>query len=141
MITLYNIHADTTLTLSDRLQWTDEFSRSPVVNAVRWGTWGDAQIHVGEKQAGLPITLDGRDTQAWISRDACATLRAWAAQPGAIFKLTLRGSVYYVVFDHSNPPAFDADPIWQLLDSEQHAQLMYRPQFKFLEVEEPDPDP
>ena len=50
----------TTLELSDRLVWVDEFEWSPVVSAVRWGTTGAQQIHVGVRQAGRPITLDGR---------------------------------------------------------------------------------
>ena len=81
-----------TLDLSDRLIWTDEYAWSPVATEVRWGTTGAVQIHVGTRQAGRPITLEGRDTKAWITRAVCDQLNAWAALPGAAFELTLRGA-------------------------------------------------
>ena len=69
--------AGTTLELSDRLLWVDEFQWSPVATELRWGTTGAPQIHVGLRQAGRPITLDGRESQAWITRELCDQLNAW----------------------------------------------------------------
>ena len=127
MITL--AHAGTTLDLSDRLVWTDEYAWSPVATEVRWGTTGAPQIHVGTRQAGRPITLDGRDTKAWITRALCDQLNAWAALPGAAFELTLRGTARSVLLIE-----FQADPIWKLLDGEHTGDVLYRPIFKFMEV-------
>ena len=118
-----------TLELSDRLIWTDEYAWSPVATEVRWGTTGAPQIHVGTRQAGRPITLDGRDTKAWITRAMCDQLNAWAALPGAAFELTLRGAARSVLLLE-----FQADPIWKLLDGEHTPELLYVPFFKFMEV-------
>lgn len=119
----------TALDLSDRLIWTDEYAWSPVATEVRWGTTGAVQIHVGTRQAGRPITLDGRDTNAWITRALCDQLNAWAALPGTTFELTVRGTARSVLLLE-----FQADPIWRLLDGEHTPELLYRPFFKFMEI-------
>lgn len=132
MITL--THGGTTLTLPDRLLWADEYQWSPVATEVRWGTTGAPQLHVGLRQAGRPITLDGRDSEAWIDRTLCDQLEAWAALPGTTFTLVLRAQARTVVFDHSQGAAFDATPLWKLLDGEHTGDVLYRPIFKFMEV-------
>ncbi len=132
MITL--THAGAVLELPDRLVWTDEYAWSPVVTATRWGTHGALQMHVGKRQAGRPITLDGKASQAWISRAVCNQLNAWVALPGTVFELVLRGQARAVVFDHDQGAAFEAEPLWRLLDGEHTAELFYRPNLKFMEV-------
>lgn len=127
MITL--AYDGTTLELSDRLLWTDEYAYTPVVVESRFGTTGALQLHVGKRQAGRPITLDGQSTNAWIERSLCDQLSAWAALPGAAFALLLRGTVRTVVLLE-----FQADPIWKLLDGEHTPELLYVPNFKFMEV-------
>ena len=127
MITL--TRAGTTLDLSDRLIWTDEYAWSPAVTETRYSTSGALHVHVGLRQAGRPITLDGRDSQAWISRALCDQLRTWQALPGATFQLIVRGAPRAVLFLE-----FQASPIWRLLDGEHTAELQYVPSFKFLEV-------
>ena len=76
-----------------------------------------------------PITLDGRDSRAWIERTQCDKLNAWAALPGAEFSLVVRGQARTVLFLE-----FTADPISRLEDSEIDDQTVYVPLFKFLEV-------
>lgn len=124
----------TTLELSDRLLWVDEFDWSPVASAVRWGTTGALQVHVGLRQAGRPITLDGRQTQAWIPRALCSQLYTWHALPGTTFSLVVRGQARDVKFNQSEGPAFTAAPVWKLVDGEHTSELLYRPFFKFMEV-------
>ena len=123
----------TTATLSDRLQWSDEFDWSPVEQATAYSTTGALLVDVGLKLAGQPITLEGTDTNAWISRALCSTLKAWAALPGAQFDLVLRGITHPVIFDHGKG-GFSAQPIWKLLDGEITPELFYRPTFRFLKV-------
>ena len=123
----------TTATLSDRLQWADEFDWSPVEQATAYSTTGRLLVDVSLKQAGQPITLEGTDTNAWISRALCSTLQAWAALPGIQLDLVLRGDTHRVIFDHGKG-GFSAQPIWKLLDGEITPELMYRPTFKFLKV-------
>ena len=123
----------TTAHLSDRLQWTNEYDWSPVDQATGYSTRGALLVDVGLKLAGQPITLDGTDTNAWISRALCSTLQAWAALPGIQLDLVLRGETHQVIFDHAKG-GFSAQPIWKLLDGEITPELFYRPTFRFLKV-------
>ena len=123
----------TTAHLSDRLHWADEFDWSPVEQSTSYSTTGAFLVDVSLKQAGQPITLEGTDTNAWISRALCSTLQAWAALPGIQLDLVLRGETHQVIFDHAKG-GFSAQPIWKLLDGEITPELMYRPTFKFLKV-------
>ena len=126
-------YSGTTAHLSDRLHWADEFDWSPVEQSTSYSTTGAFLVDVSLKQAGQPITLEGTDTNAWITRALCSTLKAWAALPGAQFDLVLRGITHPVIFDHAQG-GFSAQPIWRLLDGEITPELMYRPTFKFLKV-------
>lgn len=123
----------TTAAISDRLQWTDEYDWSPVEQASAYSTTGALLVDVAVKQAGQPITLEGTDTNAWLSRALCDTLQAWAALPGIELTLTLRGTPHQVIFDHAKG-GFTAQPIWRLLDGEITPELLYRPTFRFLKV-------
>lgn len=126
-------YSGTTATLSDRLHWADEFDWSPVEQETAYSTTGALLVDVAVKQGGQPITLEGTDTNAWISRALCSTLQAWAALPGIQLDLVLRGVTHQVIFDHANG-GFSAQPIWKLLDGEITPELFYRPTFRFLKV-------
>ena len=123
----------TTATLSDRLQWVGEFAWSPVEQATAYSTTGALLVDVAVKQSGQPITLEGSDTNAWITRALCSTLQAWAALPGIELALVLRGTTHAVIFDHAQG-GFAAQPIWRLADGEITPELFYRPTFRFLKV-------
>lgn len=123
----------TTAALTDRLQWTNEFDYSPVEQSTEYSTEGALLVDVAVKLAGRPITLDGVETSAWITRAACDTLQAWAALPGIELTLTLRGQARTVMFDHARK-GFEAQPIWKLLDGEVTDELIYLPTFRFLEI-------
>lgn len=122
----------TTAHLSDRLQWTDEYDWSPVEQSTEYSTEGALLVDVAVKLAGRAITLDGVETNAWITRTLCDTLQAWAALPGIAFTLTLRGVARTVLFDHAKK-GFEAQPVWKLLDGEVTPELLYQPTFRFLE--------
>jgi hypothetical protein len=123
----------TTATLSDRLQWADEFDWSPVEQATAYSTTGKLLVDVALKDAGQPITLQGNETAAWITRYLCETLHAWAKLPGIVLTLTLRGQAHQVMFDHAKK-GFEAQPIWKLLDGEITGEQLYIPTFRFLKV-------
>ena len=133
-ITLKHLGTSESVDLSDRLVWSDEFARNPVAAEQRWGTTGALMLHVGVRQAGLPITLEGVESQAWLTRAVVQQLDAWAQLPNQTFELTLRGQLFAVRFDHSRAPAFDAQPLWRLLDGEHTPDLVYRPTFHFIEI-------
>ena len=126
-------YSGTTAHLSDRLHWADEFDWSPVEQSTSYSTTGAFLVDVSLKQAGQPITLEGTDTNAWISRALCSTLQAWAALPGIQLGLVLRGQAHQVIFDHAKG-GFSAQPVWKLLDGEITPELFYRPTFRFLKV-------
>lgn len=123
----------TTATLSDRLVWVDEFEWSPVVQATSQSTTGALLVDVGVRSGGRPITLDGRDSAAWVTRSLCASLQAWAALPGITLTLTLRGVTRPVIFDHARG-GFDARPLWNLSDGEEFAGQVYVPILRFIEL-------
>lgn len=126
-------YSTTTVTLGDRLEWEDEYTWSPVEQASEYSTTGALLMDVGLKLAGRPITLQGTQTAAWLTRAVCDTLQAWAALPGIALTLTLRGVARQVVFDHAKQ-GFEAQPIWRLADGEITPELFYLPTFRFLEI-------
>jgi hypothetical protein len=124
----------TTVTLSERLLWTDEFDWSPVQQSIGYSITGAMLVSVADavKQAGRPITLTGTDSAAWTTRDVCDTLRAWANVPGAQLQLVLRGAARTVIFDQEPPGGFEARPVHQLLDGEIDGQTLYLPTLRLL---------
>ena len=128
-------HDGTTLALSDRLAWTDEFAWSPVEQSTEYSTTGALLIDVSTKLAGRPITLEGKETATWVSRALCSTLQAWAALPGAEFDLVVRGVTRTVMFDHAKG-GFEATPIWKLADGEESPDQLFLPTFRFIQVSE-----
>lgn len=128
-------YSGTTAHLSDRLDWTDEFSWSPVEQAMEYSTRGVPLIDVALKQGGRPITLVGTDTKAWITRALCETLEAWAKLPGGEFDLVVRGQTRTVLFDHAKG-GFEAVPLWKLQDGEESPTQVFLPTFRFFQVSE-----
>jgi hypothetical protein len=127
-------YGGTTVELSDRLQWTDEFDWNRAQQSASYSVAGSLIVQVaGAKQAGRPITLDGTGTAAWTSRGDCETLRAWADVPGAQLQLTLRGVVRTVIFDQERG-AFESRPLVPLLDSETDSQDLCLPTIRLMTV-------
>lgn len=133
MITL--TYQSTELALSDRLHWANEMAWSPVEQQTGYATDGTFLVDVGVKQSGRPIELLGVETQAWLTRATCLQCQAWCALPAARFTLVLRGVARTVMFDQQKG-GFDGEPVWKLVDGEITGETLYRPTFRFLEVEE-----
>lgn len=127
-------YSGTTTQLGNRLVWTDEFAWSPVAQVTEPGTTGALLVHVGARTAGRPITLDGVESNAWITRALCSSLEAWAALPGIFLTLMLRGVARQVIFDHEQG-GFEAQPIWRIADGEQTPEEVFLPTFRFLTTE------
>lgn len=108
MITLqYNASS---VTLPEDLYWSDENNWSPVEQAVSRTLTGALTIQVAALQAGRPITLQPEDEKSGaMTRATLDTLRTWAAVPGAIMALTLRGTTRSVIFRHQDT-AIEATP-------------------------------
>ena len=123
----------TTAHISDRLDWQDEFSWSPVDQTTSYSTTGALLVDVALKQAGRPLTLIGTETDAWITRALCSTLQAWAELPGIQLTLVLRGQPRQVMFDHAKG-GFTGQPVFKLQDGEESNEQLYLPTFRFIEV-------
>ena len=134
MITL--TYQDTTLELSDRLDWVDELSWSDLEQETEYATDGTLLVHQAFKLSGRTIELNGEDTQAWLDRATCLQIYQWRRMRGARFTLLLRGQARTVIFDIAQSGGFQARPIWKLVEGEITPQLMYRPNFWFIEVNE-----
>lgn len=121
----------TTAQLGDRLIWVNEFGWSPVEQVSDTGTTGALMVHVGVRTGGRPIELDGVESKAWITRSLCASLEAWAALPGIVLTLVLRGVSRQVIFDHESG-GFEAKPIWRIADGQETPEQVFLPTFRFL---------
>lgn len=123
----------TTAQLGERLLWTNEFAWAPVEQVTEPGTTGALLVHAGLRLAGRPIELDGVASRAFISRNLCATLQAWAALPGISLALLLRGVSRQVVFDHERG-GFEAQSLWRIADGHETPEQVYLPTLRFLTV-------
>lgn len=101
-----------TVTVHPDLQWADEFSWHPVEQAVERTLTGALVVDTRPRVSGRPITLrPGDDKAAWMARETIEALQAWAATPGQVMTLSLRGVTYSVIWRHHDAPALDAIPV------------------------------
>ena len=133
-ITLTRLATGDVLALSDRLQWTDEYKQWRRATQTITGTNGALHMHERLRLAGRAITLDGRDSQAWTTREDYQQMQAWAELPGETFALLLRGTVRSVAFHSPNGPSVDAYDLWKLVDGEYTPSEIVRPIYSFIEV-------
>lgn len=104
----------TTLALADDLRWLDEAEWSPVEQSVERSITGALIVQAAERTAstGRPITLGPPDdSAAWMPRSTLDQLLTWAATPGQVLLLNLRGAAYGVMFRLHEPPAIQAEPV------------------------------
>ena len=99
------------LALNPDLYWSDEHAWHPVEQTMQYTLTGAVIVQVGERQAGRQITLEPEDeSSAWMTAAQVAQLRNWAAVPGQVLTLTLRGAARSVMFRHQDG-GFEARPI------------------------------
>jgi hypothetical protein len=132
-ITLHHAASITTVTLPDALSWADEYSWSPVEQTKTYTTTGALLIEEGIKQAGRPITLEGAADRTWCTRALVDVLRGWAALPGVVLTLTLRGVAHQVTFDHEKG-ALQGLPVMFYADGAIASDDWYVPTLRFLEL-------
>lgn len=130
MITLTD--GTTTLTLPDDLDWVDEFTWQPVEQSAEYALTGALVVESAAKQSGRPITLEGADDRAWMTRATLAQLQAWEQQAGLVLQLTVRGVQRDVMFRHQDK---GIDNVAQILFySDPQAGTWYRCTLRFMEV-------
>ena len=132
-ITLTHTPSATTVTLPDALNWADEYTWSPVEQTKTYTTTGALLIEEGVKQAGRPITLEGNEDRTWCTRALVDQLHAWAATPGIVLALTLRGTTRDVTFDHEKG-ALQGLPVLFYADGSIESTDFSVPTLRFLEL-------
>lgn len=109
----------TEIALDPDLQWSDEFSWSPVKQSAEYSITGALLIDESVMLAGRPITLAPPDpSAAWLTRATLNALMAWAEVPGRVMTLTLRGAARSVMFRRTDGPAIEAEPVIFVADPE-----------------------
>lgn len=92
----------TTVSLPADLRWSDE-SWQPVEQTVQRTITGALIVSTALRVAGRPITLAPLDdSSSWTRKTVLDQVRAWAAVPGQLLTLTLRGTSYTVMFRHQD---------------------------------------
>lgn len=93
-----------TIKLPDDLEWTDEFSWTPVEQNLSYSATGSLFIQESTKQAGRPITLQGAEDMGWITRDTAEALQTLKDVAGTEMTLELSdGRTFTVMFMQENP--------------------------------------
>ncbi len=123
----------TTLDLPDAMEWVDELTWSPVQQSKTYTTTGALLIEEATRQSGRPITLQGGEDRTWCTRALVLTLRTWAASPGAVLTLVLRGVSRQVTFDHERG-ALEGLPVLFYADASVAADDWYVPTIRLLEL-------
>ena len=109
MITLSD--GTTAVDLHPDLLWSDEDAWNPVQQAVSRTITGALDVQVGALIGGRPITLQPEDeSSAWMPGSVVSQIRNWAAVPGRVLTLTLRGVSRSVMFRHQDG-GLEAKPV------------------------------
>lgn len=108
----------TPVTLNPDLFWSDENNWHPVEQTVQRTITGALIVSSATRVAGRPITLEPEnDSSAWMPLGVVALLRNWAAVPGKVLTLTLRGVTRQVIFRHQDG-GLDARPVVHYNDAD-----------------------
>lgn len=100
-----------TVTLTDDLQWVDEFSFNPVRETKEISVTGAIILQLGTLVAGREITLKSPDDRSgWVPYSAVAQLQEWKLIAGQELTLTVRSVPYTVVFRHADG-ALEVTPV------------------------------
>lgn len=101
-----------TITLHPDLLWADENDWHPVEQTVERSVTGSLIVQVASRTNGRPITLQPEDEgSAWMTQATLDSLRNWAAVPGKVMTLTMRGIARQVMFRHQDGAAVPATPV------------------------------
>lgn len=122
----------TTLTLHPDLLWNDEHDWHPVEQTTERSITGALIVQSAARQYGRPITLQPEDDgSAWMTQGSLDALRNWAAVPGKVMTLTMRGIARQVMFRHQDG-AVAASPVVHYSDV--LSGDYYRITLRFMEV-------
>ena len=93
------------IVLPDDLEWTDEFTWTPVAQDSTFGVTGSLYVQTGTKLTGRYITLEGKGDMGWIDRLTAVALQGKRATAGLEMTLTLQDTrTFNVIFRQSEVP-------------------------------------
>jgi len=123
----------TTINLNPDLLWNDENDWHPVEQTSQRTVTGALVVSAASRVAGRPITLQPEDDRSGATDLTTLTqLRNWAAVPGQVMELTLRGVSRSVIFRHHDGAAVEARP-WVHYSDVQTGDL-YFATIRFMEI-------
>lgn len=131
---LIRLDTGASIELPEDLDWTDESAWTAVQQKTTRSLTGALIVQVApRKQGGRPITLQGAEDRAWITRATLETLCAWRDVPGLEMTLVLHGTPRTVLFNHEGGAPVEAKPITFFAGTPQ-ANDFYRLIARFLET-------
>jgi len=114
------------VTLPGDLRWSDEFAWSAVARSAEYSLTGALLVEEAVKQAGRPITLEGKSESLgyiWLERSVILALRALVDTPLWTGTLTLAdGRTYPVIF---RDEGLTAEPVQHQASSADLSTLPY----------------
>lgn len=107
------------------LVWVDELKYQPVAMASKFTLGGTMVLFSQALKNGRPITLEARVDTGWLSREDVNFLLEKASIPNAVYSLTIGTYSFNVMFRHTEPPAFEAEPLIEGFESsDQHKGIL-----------------
>ncbi|MFZ2452578.1 MAG: hypothetical protein WAW36_18885 [Methylovulum miyakonense] len=100
--------------LPDDLVWVDQYTWSPVKQALSIAVDGSLIIESAAQLAGRPMTLAGGQEHAWVTKATVDALQAKLYQPALEMELNWHGDMYNVIF--TQPDGVAAQPIVDYAD-------------------------
>lgn len=131
--------------LPQDLEWTDEFTWSPIQQSVATTLSGALVIQESKQLRGKPITLQGKEDMGWIQRLTGDQLILMRDTSGLVMDLQyvhydvntlLYGVIlfqYYVMFRHYEPPPLELESVLRFDNFETTAWYKVR-NIKFMEA-------
>ena len=102
----------TTVELPDSVEWTDEFSWSPIEQDVKRPVGGALIINEAAVLGGRPITLQSGDS-VWVERSKIKQLHTWASTAGVDLTVTFADAQSFDVVWRLEDGAMEARPVWR----------------------------
>jgi hypothetical protein len=99
------------ISLDPSMAWIDRDASQGVAQSVTRTLGGGIIVQSVGLQAGREITLASGSDFGMLRWPAVQALHALADQAGAVHTLDVDGTEYSVMFRHSDPPAFSAEPL------------------------------
>jgi hypothetical protein len=105
--------------LPDDLYWSDEFAWCPVAQQQDRTLQGTLIVEESVMTAGRPITLEGADDMAWVTREKMLQLETLRNMSGTVFTLTMKDDRSFTVRFNNAGVSVDTRPLmtWKQTDN------------------------